>query len=123
VHELSIAQSLLEIVLEEGRRHRMTSVKVIRLQVGELAAVVADSLNFCFELLSKETPASGAVLEIETVPVVARCVPCGEVFEVENQVFLCPRCGEPVLDLVSGRDLSVMSIEGETEDDMGEKKE
>jgi hydrogenase nickel incorporation protein HypA/HybF len=114
VHELSIAQSLMEIVLEEGRRHRLGRVKLIRLQVGELAAVVPESLEFCFEMVSKDTIAEGAVLDIESVPVVANCSQCRMAFEVENHVFLCPQCGEPTFELVSGRELSVVSIEGET---------
>lgn len=116
VHEMSIAQSLLDIVLEEGRKHRLQEVKTIKLQVGALAAVVPDSLRFCFDLLSQQTIASGASLEIETVPIVARCSDCKELFEVENNVFLCPQCGQPTLDLISGRELSLMSIEGETGD-------
>lgn len=116
VHEMSIAQSLLDIVLEEGRKHRLTGVRTIKLQVGALAAVVPDSLKFCFDMLGQETIASGASLEIETVPIVARCSDCKELFEVENNVFLCPHCGQPTLDLISGRELSLTSIEGETGD-------
>ncbi len=119
MHELSIAQSLLEIVLEESRKHGMTKVRVIRLQVGELAAVVPDSLLFCFEMISENTAACGAIIEIETVPVVARCSQCQLLFQVENHVFVCPECQVPVMELVSGRDLSVMSVEGEREESDG----
>jgi len=114
VHEMSIAQSLLEIVLEESRQHRLEQVKTIKLQVGAMAAVVPESLTFCFELLSQDTIASGAALEVETIPVVARCSDCNILFEVENQIFLCPQCDGPTLELVSGRELSLVSIEGET---------
>jgi len=114
VHEMSIAQSLLEIVLEESRRHCLEQVKTIRLQVGAMAAVVPESLTFCFDLLSRDTIASGAALEVETIPVVARCSECDILFEVEDHIFLCPKCGGPTLDLVSGRELSLTSIEGET---------
>lgn len=117
MHEMSIAQSLLEIVLEEGRKHNVQKVHSVRLQVGALAAVVPGSLNFCFELLSKDTIAAGASLEIETVPVVARCDACSLMFEVEDNSFICPECGEPTLNLISGRELSLMNIEGETGDD------
>ena len=119
MHELSIAQSLLEIVLDEAGKNGLERVRVIKLQVGEFAAVVPDSLTFCFELVSRDTLASGAVLEIETIPIVSRCVQCGAMFEVENQVFLCPECGEPVFEIVSGRELSVSSIEGDTGDEDG----
>lgn len=116
VHELSIAQSLLEIVLEESARNRLKQVHVIRLQVGAMAAVVPEALTFCFDMLSENSIAQGASMEIETLPVVARCSRCDLPFQVENQVFLCPKCGDPTLELVSGRELSVVSIEGETGD-------
>ncbi len=114
VHEMSIAQSLLNIILEESSRHSLAVVRQINLRVGAMAAIVPESLNFCFELLAKGTPAEGARLAIEEIPVVAHCGDCMFDYRVENQVFLCPRCGMPSLELVSGRELSVVSIEGET---------
>ena len=116
MHEMAIAQSLLDIVLEESLKHRLEQVKTIRLQVGALAAVVPESLAFCFDMLCKDTIAAGAVLEIETVPVIARCHECNTTFEVEDHVFVCPQCGEPTLSLISGRELSLVNIEGETGD-------
>jgi hydrogenase nickel incorporation protein HypA/HybF len=119
VHEMSIAQSLLEIVLEQSREHRLQQIRVIRLQIGEMAAVVPESLSFCFELLSKDTVASGAALEIETLPVVARCAKCRIPFQVEDHMFVCPECGEPTFEMISGRELSLASIEGESVDNNG----
>jgi hydrogenase nickel incorporation protein HypA/HybF len=116
VHEMSIAQSLLEIILEQVDLHRLESVKVITLQIGEMAAVVPESLTFCFDMLSKDTIASGAVLEIETIPVVARCSNCETVFQVEDLKFVCPDCGEVALEMVSGRELCLASLEGENGD-------
>lgn len=114
VHELSIAQSLLEIVQDESKKHGIHRVNSIKIRVGALAGVVAEALTFCFGLVSQETIASGATLEIETIPLVARCSDCDLEFEVRDNVFLCPRCGTPTPELVSGRDLAVASIEGET---------
>jgi hydrogenase nickel incorporation protein HypA/HybF len=114
VHELSIAQSLLEIIVDESKRHGLERINKVILQIGEFAAVVPESLKFCFELVSRDTVASGARIEIESVGITARCEKCDFSFDVQDQVFLCPRCGEPALDLLSGRELTVMSIEGET---------
>ncbi len=119
LHELSIAESLLEIVVDESKKHGLERVNKIKLQIGEFAAVVAESLTFCFEMVSRDTVASGALIEIESVGVVARCDVCDLSFEVQDQVFLCPRCGEPALELLSGRELSVMSIEGVTGEEDG----
>ncbi len=119
MHEMSIAQSLLDIVLEEGRRHHLEKVRTIRLQVGAMAAVVPESLTFCFRLISESTIAAGAEIKIETLPVVARCSQCGALFEVQDLVFVCPECEAPALDLVSGRELNIVDIEGETGDHDG----
>lgn len=116
MHEMSIAQSLLDIVLEEGQKHSLRRVNTIKVQVGALAALVPDSLRFCWQLLTQQTIAAGSSVEIETVPVVARCSGCGELFEIENYIFQCPSCEQPALDLVSGRELSLISLEGETGD-------
>ena len=119
LHELSIAESLLAIITDESKKHGLERVNKVRLQIGKFAAVVPESLTFCFEMVSRDTIASGALIEIETVGIVARCDTCGSSFEVQNQVFLCPRCGEPALQLLSGRELSVISIEGETGEEDG----
>ena len=62
---------------------------------------------------------TAGTLEIETPPVVAHCSACDQRFDVADQVFLCPHCGRPDLKLVSGRELSLVNIEGETRDDDG----
>lgn len=120
MHELAIAQSLLEIIVDESNRHGLQRINKVKLQIGKFAAVVPESLTFCFELVSRDSVASGALIEIETVGITARCEKCDLSFDIEDRVFLCPRCGEPALELLSGRELSVTSIEGETgEDDDG----
>ncbi|WP_245802363.1 hydrogenase maturation nickel metallochaperone HypA [Desulfacinum hydrothermale] len=112
---MAIAQNLLEIVLDESARHGMRRVDRIVVQVGALAAVVPEALTFCFQVVSQDTPAASARLDIETVPVVVRCPLCGELFEVEDRFDACPDCG-PVMSgmhMVSGREMTVLSIEGE----------
>ena len=119
MHEMSIAQNILDIVVEEGQRNGLNQVKLIRLQIGALAAVVPESLRFCFELMRQDTIASEAVLEIETLPVVARCSECATVFEVEDHDFTCAQCGMPAMELISGRELNLVTIEGETGEEDG----
>jgi hydrogenase nickel incorporation protein HypA/HybF len=109
-----MAQSLIGILVDEAQNHGIERIKKVKIQVGELSAVVPDSLTFCFELVSRDTVAEGAVLEIENIPIAARCDRCDLSFEVRDHVFLCPKCDEPVFEILTGRELSVMSIEGET---------
>ncbi|MBW1974880.1 MAG: hydrogenase maturation nickel metallochaperone HypA [Deltaproteobacteria bacterium] len=112
MHEMAIAQALLDVVLAEAEDHNLIMVDRVVVQVGEMAAVVPKSLEFCFSILANHTAASGAKLIIEVTPVVARCSNCGEVFEVENFSFECPECSFVATECVSGRELMVVSVEG-----------
>ena len=113
MHEMSIAQSILDIILQESGNHQVSRVLSVALKVGELSAVEIGSLRFCFELLTKGTSAEGARLEIERVQVTCRCQDCGSNFTVQELVFSCPSCQSVRVEMLSGRELSVESFEAE----------
>lgn len=117
MHELSIVMSVVEQVtetlaarpelLQDGAR-----VKEVRLRVGALAAVVEDSLQFCYGIASEGTPLQGSALVIHLLPVVMHCERCDADVELGGlQSFRCPRCSELVGDLRQGRELEIESIE------------
>ena len=110
MHELSIAQNIIEIVTEQlpsGENHLLRSVKLL---VGEQAGVVPDSLEFCFRALVEGTDFAGTTLEIERVPFVVECRRCGERSTNEAGVMMCARCGINDVTLVSGNELLISSI-------------
>ncbi len=111
MHELSIAQSIVEIVQQYVPSGGARSVRSVKLKIGELAGVVADSLVFGFEVTSQGTVAEGAELMIERVPIVCRCQPCGSVFEVGRYVFICPACKAASVDVIAGNELDVVELE------------
>jgi hydrogenase nickel incorporation protein HypA/HybF len=112
VHELSIVSSIVDSVTEALAAYPGARVKEVRLRVGALAAVVEDSLQFCFELATADTPLQGSKLIVKTLPVTMHCERCAEDVEIESmQSFRCPHCGEPVTDLRQGRELEIESIE------------
>ena len=113
MHELSITQSLLEIVNQEVAKHAISRVTSVKLKVGKLRAIEPTSLTFCFEILSKDTAVEGAELVIEVVPVRARCLGCGESFEVDGLLFACPNCSGHKIEMISGRELSIVEIQGD----------
>ena len=113
MHEMSIAQSVLDIILQETRNHKLNRVISVALKVGDLSAVETESLRFCFKLVSKGTLVEEARLDIERVQVTGRCQDCGTDFTVEELVFSCPSCKGPRVQMLSGRDLSVESFEAE----------
>ena len=107
MHELSIAQSVVDAVLERtGERH----VTTVRLQVGRLSGVVADALQFCFELAAAGTPLEGAALEIEEPTGRAHCRDCGTEFALPDLILLC-ECGSADVEVMSGRELQLTSVE------------
>jgi hydrogenase nickel incorporation protein HypA/HybF len=112
MHEMGIATEIVRIAVA-SIPEEMAGSRVVRvhLKVGKLAAVVSDSLKFCFEIVARETPAEGAQLEIQEMAVAARCHACDHQWEIENTVFSCPRCGSGAIDMLSGRELDIESIE------------
>jgi len=115
MHELSITQGLLQIVLEEATRHSISKVKVVKLKIGQLRTIEPSCLTFCFELLTKDTPVEGADLKIDMVPIKGKCRNCGEVFETDDAdaLFFCPACSSYNIEFISGRELYVEEIEGD----------
>ncbi len=112
MHEMGIALEILEIA-RASIPADLAGARVARvnLRIGRLTAVVADSLRFCFEIAARDTPLAGAELAIEEVPVTARCGGCGEGWTITEPVFLCRSCGGGALEILSGRELDIVSIE------------
>lgn len=111
MHELSIAQSMLQIVLEEAERHQVDRVRRVGIKVGAYSAVVPDSLRFCFELISEGTPAQGAELAIEEVPLAGLCRDCGARLDMSQPLFACTECHSARIELTQGQELLVDFIE------------
>jgi hydrogenase nickel incorporation protein HypA/HybF len=111
MHELGIAQNILEIVRQSVSKDQEPSIKWIRIRVGDLSGVVPDSLDFCFSALISETDMRQAGLAIERVPTKSRCKSCGHPFEIEDMVFVCPACKSTNVELITGKELQVVEIE------------
>jgi hydrogenase nickel incorporation protein HypA/HybF len=111
VHELSIAQNILEIVRQYVPQEKERAVKSVRVMVGDLSGVVSESLTFCFGALTTGTPLERATLAITAVPLQAECRDCRRRFTVEQLQFLCPACGGTDLLILSGKELQVTEIE------------
>lgn len=107
MHELSIAQSVVDAVCERAGDKRVRSV---RLEVGKLCAVVPDSLLFCFDVVTAGTRAEGADLRIDQIPTSGRCRVCGTVFAPPD-IFLICVCGSADVEVLAGRELRILSME------------
>ena len=111
MHELAIAQNILDIARQSVPEDQAPEVRWIRMRIGVLSGVVADSLNFCFNAIRGEAKMPQARLAIEQVPIVSRCRNCRHEFHIEDMAFLCPTCKSTDLELISGKELEVVEIE------------
>ncbi|CAA9378405.1 MAG: [NiFe] hydrogenase nickel incorporation protein HypA [uncultured Nocardioidaceae bacterium] len=109
MHEMAITQSVVDMVVERTAGRRVTCV---RLEVGRLSGVVADALRFCFDLATADTSLEGAELAIDETVGRATCRTCGDEFEVNDLILLCP-CGSADVHILTGRELRVASVEME----------
>lgn len=111
MHEMSIAQSLVEIIKEEMERHDAKVLRSVRLHIGQLSAVVPESLSFCFDVITSGSEMEGAELVMEMIPLSGSCKKCGQTFAIENYVFLCPHCGSTDIETTAGQGLSIVELE------------
>jgi hydrogenase nickel incorporation protein HypA/HybF len=111
MHELGIAQNILQIVQQSVTEVQAPDVRTVRIRVGLLSGVVPDSLDFCFSAIVNDTELRQARLAIEQVPIVSECKECRHRFQVSDMDFSCPACRSSRLELISGRELEITEIE------------
>ena len=110
MHEMALAEGILDIVLSYADKNEAKKVTEISVLVGEMTGVVDESLEFCFTSIAKDTKAEGAKLILKRIPLVARCLECGKETKIERYNFTCPHCGSLRMETISGRELRVESL-------------
>jgi hydrogenase nickel incorporation protein HypA/HybF len=111
MHELGLAQSVLDIVRQYVPEARGGRVRRVTVRVGDEAGVVAESLAFCFSAVTAGTPYETAELQIERVPAQSTCEACGHEVAQARWLSVCPACGDPRVRLVAGRELDVAALD------------
>ncbi len=111
VHELSLAQAILQTVQQQAASRGASRVLSIRLRVGELSAVVDEALTFSLGIIGQGTAAEGCAVTIEHVPWVVRCTGCGVEYRVEGGLPACPGCQALGGVTVTGRELQIVEMD------------
>lgn len=117
MHEASLVQGLLDLALNALATHnagcpakKAGKIVEIKCQAGLLACFEANTLRACFEIFSEGTPAEGARLEIETMPLACDCINCGHKFELLKRHFICPSCGSENIAFKGGNGLVLLAL-------------
>ena len=113
MHEMSLAESVLQIIEESAKSQHFSRVRSVTLEIGVLAAVEPDAMRFCFDTVICGSIAEGARLEIIETPGEGRCTACGKTVAMQEQYGLCTECGSAYLQVISGNQMRVKDLEVE----------
>jgi len=115
MHELSLMQSVTELVKESALQNNIHKISKVKLVVGKFSMALPDSLQFAFAAIAAVEPLlEAAVLEIELRSVICRCLECNIRTEIdENYSFICSNCASVSLEIIQGRELYLDYYEGE----------
>jgi hydrogenase nickel incorporation protein HypA/HybF len=110
VHELSLSTAVLDVVLRHAGDRRVTAVD---LTIGTLRQVVPSSLEFYWQVVTRDTACEGARLEMTVVETRVRCKACATEWTLDDPVFRCPSCEDSDVEVLSGTEFFVESIDTE----------
>ena len=110
MHEMSLAQNIIDIV-DEYMQEEEGKLLEVAVEVGELVAVVPDSLTFCYEALVDNTRYQGSKIVIKVLPLLAICQSCSLSFNIEDFNFVCPHCSGTDVRVEQGQELRISHLE------------
>ena len=107
---MSIAMNLVDLAVQTAQKNDANKINFMILELGSLAGVVQEALEFCYESACKGTIAEGSRLEIITLQGEAKCENCGHQFKCNQAALPCPKCNEYVFNIQGGRELKLKSV-------------
>jgi hydrogenase nickel incorporation protein HypA/HybF len=113
MHELSIAQAIIESLEDEQRTRGFRRITRVEIRLGEFSNIDPESLQFCFDASKSGTIAADADLLLTITPLRGACTACHEAIELREDYFLCPHCGSFQIAVLSGEELDIVSIDVE----------
>jgi len=113
MHEYSVTEEIINIVLNKIKKMKVQKVKKINIVLGKLTSFAPDSIEYYFSFIAKGTPIEKAHLNFEIKNISIQCKSCGKEFKEDNMIFACPECSGDDLEVISGREFYIESIEVE----------
>jgi hydrogenase nickel incorporation protein HypA/HybF len=111
MHEMSLAEGVLQVIEEAARAQSFTRVSTVRLEIGQLSGVEPEAMRFCFDAVTRNSVAQGAQLEIITLPGVGWCMACAQSVPMKEVFGECPQCGGYQMQVTGGTEMRVKDLE------------
>ena len=111
MHELSLASTMVEQIEELMRSHGIKQLDKVTVTIGALSGVDCEAFEFAFPIAVEKTLLEGAALSIVFQPVEVTCRDCATRSSPDPLYLRCQTCGSNAVDVVSGRDLMIQSLE------------
>lgn len=111
MHELTLCESILDILDDEQRRRGFVGLKRLVIEIGRFGCVDADALRFALETTTRGTWMAGARFDIARTPGRLHCLDCAADIEVDDRFDLCPRCGGTRLLRIGGDEMRLVEME------------
>jgi hydrogenase nickel incorporation protein HypA/HybF len=113
MHEMALAEEVLQIVEDAARREGFRRVRALWLEIGQLSSVEPEAMRFCFEAVARDSVADGAHLEIVAAAGRAWCETCAAPVALASLGDACPLCGGFRLRVTEGTQMRVQQLEGQ----------
>lgn len=107
---MSIAINVVDIITKQAQAENAKKINEVDLEIGVLAGVMVESLQFCFEAACKDTMAEDAKMTIIDVPGRGKCLDCNKTFSIDTYLAPCPNCQSFSVDIIQGREMKIRSI-------------
>jgi hydrogenase nickel incorporation protein HypA/HybF len=110
LHEIGVLQGMVRTVLDYAGENRIDAVEAIVLQIGELSLVIPEYVTELYPIVVRDTALRDTRLVIETIPGMAECDDCDEIFNVIAHEGVCPSCGSMRKTVLSGTDFLIKEL-------------
>lgn len=107
---MSLAVGIVDLAVQTAEQNQAKKINSIAVEVGALAGIIRDALEFCFSEAVKNTIAQDATLDYVHIPASAVCETCGHVFNTDERAAKCPKCENYVFQLSGGKEFRVKNI-------------
>lgn len=113
MHEMALAESVVQVVEDHARAGGFRRVRQVRLEIGAFSGVEIEAMRFCFDVVTRGSVAEAARLEIIALPGQGWCLPCGKTIVMAQRFDPCPDCGSHQVQVTGGDDMRIKDLEVE----------